>query len=220
MIGAANPFYQAWRGKQTDHRRHDEVPRISSVARPRPRLMAHVSQCRRRVTVIGTGIVRIRPLAWWRRHFGETHMTQSSSSNNPRKGSATPPGEDPKAARERECETVLLRPRAALKMIPMIPRTRMKQLSEAEERCGTLGANSPRGKNTRGLPTQECFVGPRKVPDDVIREDRRAPVRRRLRCKASYGVCLGRLRGFGQRKSPPRKTGQGKRVAVVPGPDG
>jgi hypothetical protein len=33
-------------------------------------------------------------------------MAQSSSSNNPRQGSARPPGEDPKAAQERECETV------------------------------------------------------------------------------------------------------------------
>jgi hypothetical protein len=34
-------------------------------------------------------------------------MANSSSSNNPpRKGSATPPGPDPKAARERECETI------------------------------------------------------------------------------------------------------------------
>ena len=33
-------------------------------------------------------------------------MAQSSSSDSPRKGSATPPGEDPKAAQERECETV------------------------------------------------------------------------------------------------------------------
>jgi hypothetical protein len=33
-------------------------------------------------------------------------MANSSSTGPTRKGSATPPGPDPKAARERECETV------------------------------------------------------------------------------------------------------------------
>jgi hypothetical protein len=40
----------------------------------------------------------LRPLAWFRVYL-ETHMTH-------RKGSATPPDPDPKAAQERACETI------------------------------------------------------------------------------------------------------------------